>query len=382
VGHSHVPAGAPHDGRRPTDRARPDLDERMMERALFHAARGRGRTSPNPMVGAVVVADGVVVGQGFHERAGGPHAEVHALDAAGARARGAALYSTLEPCAHAGRTPPCVARIVAAGIARVIAATADPNPIVSGRGFAYLRAHGLDVEVGPGAAGAAILNQPFFTLMREGRPFVLAKAAASLDGRIAARRGVRTALTSPEANRHAQRARAEVDAIGIGSGTLLADDPRLTPRGVYRERPLTRVIFDRRLRTPASAHVLSTGDAGPVIIVTSAEAARQRGARAALEARGARIEAAADATFGAALRCLGACGVGSLLLEGGAALHAAAWDEGLVDFVRVYVTPHVLGPRGVPLFGGRRFATAALVERRVEPIGPDVLVEGYVHRPR
>jgi diaminohydroxyphosphoribosylaminopyrimidine deaminase/5-amino-6-(5-phosphoribosylamino)uracil reductase len=354
-----------------------------MERALFLAARGRGRTSPNPLVGAVVVApDGVVVGQGAHERAGEPHAEVHALMAAGPRARGATLYCTLEPCCHRGRTGPCVERIVEAGIARVVAAGEDPNRLVRGRGFSYLRAHGVDVEVGLGAAAAAALNQPFFTLVREGRPFVILKAATSVDGRIAARAGHRTALTSAPANRHAQRVRAEVDAIGIGSGTLLVDDPLLTPRGVYRERPLTRVIFDRRLRTPATARVLSTGDAGPVIIVTSSEAAARDAVRGPLEARGARIEIARDATFGAALRALGAGGIGSLLLEGGAVLHAAAWDEGLVDFVRLYVTPHVLGPDGVLLLDGRPFASAELVDRRIEPLGADVLIEGYVHGPR
>jgi diaminohydroxyphosphoribosylaminopyrimidine deaminase/5-amino-6-(5-phosphoribosylamino)uracil reductase len=154
-----------------------------MERALFLAERGRGRTSPNPLVGAVIVSpDGVVVGQGAHERAGEPHAEVHALTSAGERARGATLYCTLEPCCHRGRTGPCVDRIVEAGVARVVAACEDPNPLVSGRGFSYLRAHGVTVEVGLGAAAAATLNQPFFTLMREGRPFVILKAATSVDG--------------------------------------------------------------------------------------------------------------------------------------------------------------------------------------------------------
>src|SRR5258705_7012934 len=156
-------------------------EAQYMERALFHAARGRGRTSPNPLVGAVVVsADGVVVGQGYHERAGEPHAEVHALTAAGGRARGATLYSTLEPCCHQGRTGPCVRRIVDAGITRVVAAVEDPNPAVRGRGFAYLRAHGVRVDVGVGADGSLALNRPFFTLMREGRPFVILKAATSL----------------------------------------------------------------------------------------------------------------------------------------------------------------------------------------------------------
>jgi diaminohydroxyphosphoribosylaminopyrimidine deaminase/5-amino-6-(5-phosphoribosylamino)uracil reductase len=358
-------------------------DAEYMERALFHAARGRGRTSPNPLVGAVVVsAEGVVVGQGYHERAGEPHAEVHALAAAGARSRGATLYSTLEPCCHQGRTGPCVRRIVDAGVTRVVAAVEDPNPAVRGRGFAYLRANGVAVEVGVGADGALALNRPFFTVMREGRPFVILKAATSLDGRIAAAPGRRTFLTSAAANRHAHRVRAEVDAIGVGSGTILADDPDLTARGAFRERPLVRVVFDRRLRTPPGARVLSTPEAGPVIIVTTAASAARTDLRAPLEARGAQIEVAAGRTFRAALDRLTARDIGSLLLEGGGGVHAAAWDEGLVDYVRLYVTPHVLSDGAVPLLPDRSFSSADLRERRVATLGPDVLIEGYVHGSR
>jgi diaminohydroxyphosphoribosylaminopyrimidine deaminase / 5-amino-6-(5-phosphoribosylamino)uracil reductase len=356
-------------------------DERFMRRALFHAARGSGRTSPNPLVGAVVVSsDGVVVGQGFHQRAGGPHAEVHALAEAGERARGATLYSTLEPCCHHGRTGPCVRSIVDAGVSRVVAAVEDPNPAVRGRGFAFLRANGIRVDVGAGAADAVALNAPFFTFMRERRPFVILKAATSLDGRIAAAPGCRTALTSQEANRHAHRVRAEVDAIGIGSATLLVDDPVLTARGAFRERPLVRVIFDRRLRTPPTSRVLSTLDAGPVIIVTSARAAARADLRTPLEARGAHIEVTQDDSFRTALERLAGHDIGSLLLEGGAAVHAAAWDEGLVDLVRLYVTPRMLGADAVPLLADRAFSTTDLDRRRVTPLGPDVMVEGYVHR--
>lgn len=353
-----------------------------MARALFHAARGHGRTSPNPLVGAVVVSpDGVVVGTGFHERAGEPHAEVRALAEASDRARGATLYCTLEPCCHQGRTGPCVVRIVDAGIGRVVVAIEDPNPLVSGRGVEFLQAHGVEVEVGVGAGSATALNQPFFTLMREGRPFVILKAATSLDGCIAEAAGRRTMLTSQTANRHAHRVRAAVDAIAVGAGTILIDDPELTVRGVYRERPLTRVIFDRRLRTPAEARVLSTHDAGPVMIVTTADGFAHREARKRLEARGAVIEVASDGTITSALKRLGGMRIASVLLEGGTAVHAAAWDEGVVDFVRLYVTPHVLGPEGVVLLPGRSFSSAELIERRVEPLGTDVMIEGYVHRP-
>jgi diaminohydroxyphosphoribosylaminopyrimidine deaminase/5-amino-6-(5-phosphoribosylamino)uracil reductase len=352
-----------------------------MDRALFHTARGLGRTSPNPLVGAIVVSpDGVIVGQGYHHRAGGPHAEINALDEAGARACGATLYCTLEPCVHHGRTPPCVNRILEAGVTRVVAAIEDPNPLVSGRGFAFLREHGVDVEVGLGADASASLNQPFFTLMREARPFVILKAATSLDGRIAESPGRRTYLTSPPANRHAHSVRAQVDAIGVGVGTVLADDPELTARGIFRERPLVRVIFDRRLRTPRTARVLSTLDAGPVMIISTPEAVRCADLRKPLEDAGATIEAVHGSLRGALERLAAEQQIGSLLLEGGAALHAAAWDEGLVDYVRLYVTPHVLGAGGVELLSRRGFSSAALGERRVIPLGPDVVIEGYVHR--
>ena len=356
-------------------------DARYMERALFHAARGRGRTSPNPMVGAVVVStDGVVVGQGYHHRAGDAHAEVVALAEAGARARGATMYCTLEPCCHQGRTGPCVSQIVDAGVARLVASVEDPNPLVHGRGFAFLRARGVDVEVGAGAAESTALNQPYFMIMREGRPFVILKAATSLDGRIAENPGIRTQLSSAIANRHVHYGRAEVDAIGVGSGTALVDDPELTPRGVFRERPLVRAVFDRRLRTPPTARLLSTRAAGPVIIVTTADAAERAGLRTPLEDAGAEIEVARDGTFRAALERLAARQISSLVLEGGAALHCAAWDEGLVDIVSLYVTPHVLGEDGVELLLGRSFRTTALDYCIVEPLGPDVLIEGYVHR--
>ncbi len=354
-----------------------------MDRALFLAARGRGRTSPNPLVGAVIVAgDGVIVGQGFHRRAGEPHAEVLALEQSGPRARGATMYCTLEPCCHVGRTGPCVTRIVEAGISRLVAAIEDPNPLVNGKGFEYLREHGVHVEVGLGASAARVLNQPFLTLMRERRPFVIVKAAISRDGCLAEAIGRRTALTSAAANRHAHELRAEVDAIGVGAGTVLTDDPQLTARGAFRERPLTRVIFDRRLRTPAHAAVLSTRSLGPVIIITSAAAAGNSALCEPLVERGAEVVAARDQTFRAALDVLAERQVESLLLEGGAAIHAAAWDEGVVDFVRLYVTPRVIGTGGVPFLPDRSFDPLDLIDRHTEPLGPDTLIEGYVHGPR
>lgn len=354
-----------------------------MRRALTLAERGLGRTTPNPVVGACVVTDeGVIVGHGAHERAGGPHAEVHALDEAGELARGATLYCTLEPCAHTGRTGPCTERIIAAGIRRVVAAIEDPHPQVRGRGFTTLRQHGVEVQVGLCRDEALRLNQPFFTSIREGRPFVILKAATSLDGRIAAAPGRRTPLTSEAANRRSHYLRARVDAIAVGSETILVDDPLLTAREVYRERPLARVILDRRLRTPANAQVFSTLAAGPVIIVTSIRARAADASRGrALERAGATLVAVDDGGFAAMLRALASLNIQSVLLEGGAAVHAAAWDEGVVDYVQLYVTPHVLGAAGVPLLEGRRFSAASLFDSRVEMAGSDVIIEGYVHRP-
>ena len=365
------------------DDAWADVDVRSMQRALFHARRGLGRTTPNPVVGACIVStEGVVVGQGAHERAGEPHAEVHALDEAGEAARGATLYCTLEPCVHLGRTGPCTDRIIAAGVRRVVAAMEDPFPQVSGRGFAALRAHGIQVDVGVCADAAARLNQPFLTTVREGRPFVILKAATSLDGRIAAAAGQRTAITSLPALRHAQYQRATVDALAVGSETVLVDDPLLTPREVFRERPLVRVIFDRRLRVPPTARVLTTLGEGPVIILTSASSmADQPGRTDALERAGAMVVGTPDGDLGAAVKALARRDVQSLLVEGGSALHAAFWDAGLVDYVQMYVSPAWLGEGGVPVLAGRNFTTALLVGRQVDVLGPDVLIEGYVHRP-
>ena len=358
-------------------------DARWMRRALAHACRGLGRTSPNPVVGACIVTDeGIVVGDGAHDRAGEPHAEVFAIDAAGRRARGATLYSTLEPCSHTGRTGPCTDRIIAAGIRRVVAAMEDPFPLVSGRGFTILRDHGIVVDVGVGREEAVRLNQPFLTTIREGRPFVILKAATSLDGRLTAAHGARTQLTSTAAARHAHYQRALVDAIAIGSGTLLVDDPLLTARHVYRERPLTRVIFDRSLRASPAARVFSTLSAGPVIIVTSREASRAQSDRAhALERAGATMVAFDDSNLSAALRALPERGIQSVILEGGPGVHRAAWEARVVDYVQLYVAPVTVGGDGPAVALGDVVDVASLVEQKVRMLGPDVLIEGYVHRP-
>lgn len=353
-------------------------DADYMERALLHAGRGRGRTSPNPVVGALVVSDGVVVASGYHERAGEAHAEVRALDAAGPRARGATLYATLEPCCHTGRTGPCTERIVDAGIRRVVAAVRDPNPRVAGGGFAALRARGVEVVDGVMEEEAARANQPFFTWTREGRPLVTMKIALSRDGRVAAGRGVRTPITGPVSDRQVHRDRAETDAIGIGVGSVLTDDPLLTARGAWRERPLTRVVFDRSLRTPPTARLFSTLAAGPVIVCTLANAVDGEAA-AGLRGAGAQVEGIRGNFLPEALRRLGELGVTSIILEGGPALHGSAWRERLVDRVQLYIGQRVLGVDGVPWLDGATFSLRALSRVGTRWLGGDLLIEGDVH---
>ena len=353
----------------------------FMRKALALAERGRGTTSPNPMVGALVVdRDGVIVGRGAHRVAGGPHAEVIALEEAGPRARGATLYCTLEPCSHTGRTGPCALAVTAAGIARAVIAIEDPNPRVDGRGIAHLRSSGVEVTIGVQGERAAEQNAVFLTNVRRKRPYVILKAALSADGKLAAARGTRTYLTGPSANRHIHRQRAEVDAVAVGSGTLLADDPLLTPRGAYRNRPLTRVIFDRRLRTPPTARVLSTLAAGPAIIVTTeaAHADKQREA-ADLTSAGARVLAASGPDLACVLPALLDSGVTSMVLEGGAMLHRSALDEGVVDAVNLYIAPAILGAGAVDWIGAGHIAWESLRGGRATWLEDVVLVEGYVH---
>ena len=357
-------------------------DANYMDRAIALAECGRGRTSPNPMVGALVVApDGTVVGAGFHKRAGEAHAEMLALRAAGQRARGATLYCTLEPCCHHGRTGPCVEAIVATGVTRAVIAVEDPDPRVRGGGLRYLQNYGVRVTRGVGATAAARLNDSYFTFVRSGRPHVTVKIAVSLDGRVAAAPGVRTQLTGAVSDRRTQLLRAEVDALGVGSGTILVDDPLLTVRDLYRVRPLARVIFDRRLRTPPSARIFTTLHAGPVIVVTSGAAARGAGARVrALQDAGATLELLEEPTFTTALRRLAARRLTSLLLEGGPLLHRAASAAGVVDRVQVLIAPAWIGEGGVRWLDRSELSLTALRGTTLGFSGSDVIIDGHVHR--
>lgn len=348
--------------------------ERWMRRALFLAERGRGRTTPNPLVGAVVVTpDGVVAGQGAHLLAGGPHAEVHALAQAGALARGATLYCTLEPCCHVGRTGPCVERILEAGITRVVTAIEDPNPRVAGGGHAWLRAHGIAVETGVLSDVAREQNAPFLTWMTKGRPWTVLKTAVSADGFVGVRGRQPVRLTSAITDRWMHRQRAWIDAIAVGAETVLADDPQLTARGAWRPRPLTRVVVDWRGRVPVTARVYSTLWAGPVIMVgldTVPEAHR-----VALEARGVHLELLPARDLRALGRRLAVRDVQSLLVEGGPILQHHWVEAGLVDAVQWVRTPVSLGD-GVPAAPALRHWADSAPGRRDVHLGPDTLVEG------
>jgi len=328
-------------------------DARWMARALDLARRGLGETNPNPMVGCVLVKRGRMVGQGWHRRAGGPHAEVFALGAAGTASRGATAYVTLEPCAHQGRTPPCAPALIQAGVRRVVAAMRDPNPPVAGRGLAILRRAGVEVTVGVAADQAMALNEVFVPAARRGRPFVMLKAAMTLDGRIATAAGESKWITAPAQRRRARALRRLHDGVAVGVGTVLADDPLLLPVPRTR-RPFHRVIFDSRLRTPLRSRLVSSAGAdAPLWIVTTTAA---EGAEA-LEARGVRILAAparegrVDLEWG--LEALRAEGLWSLMVEGGSDLLGALLASRLFDQVALFRGPLLLGGRhSRPAFGG------------------------------
>ena len=330
------------------------VDERMMRRALALAARGLGETNPNPPVGCVVAHGARVVGEGFHARAGGLHAEVIALGEAGTRARGATLYVTLEPCAHHGRTPPCAPFVRESGVARVVAALRDPSPLVAGRGLALLRRAGIGVETGLLAGEAARLAERFLTWARRGRPFVLLKAALTLDGRIATATGRSQWITSPSQRRQARWLRRLHDAVLVGVGTALADDPLLLPSPRTR-RPFLRVVLDSRLRLPERGRLArSATPRTPVLVLSCAPdpSRRQR-----LEAAGVAVVEVAEeqgrVSLASALDALAARGVGSLMVEGGGEVLGSFLAARLADQVALVRAPLLLGGRGSrPAFGG------------------------------
>ena len=361
-------------------------DEAYLERALGLAERGRGLTSPNPLVGAVVVAESRIRGEGFHEGPGRPHAEIVALEEAGDDARGATLYTTLEPCDHFGRTPPCTRAIARAGVARVVCAMRDPNPVVDGRGFAALEAAGIQIQTGLLAQEAKRLNEAYVKHVRTGLPFVTWKMAASLDGKVASRDGTSRWITGEAARADVHRLRAAADAILVGAGTALVDDPSLTVRDpAYRGRPPLRVLVDARGRVPETGDLFDA--AAPTMVATTGLAPRER--TGAWRARGAEVVEYEPEGGGVPLpqllSDLGKRDVQSVLLEGGPTLAWSMVEDRVVDKVVVYLAPKLIGGQDAPgVLGGRGFAPIAqATQLRVasfDRVGEDLRVEAHVHR--
>jgi len=362
-----------------------------MRMALRLAARAKGQTFPNPMVGALVVRSGRVVGQGYHRKAGGPHAEALALAQAGPAAAGSTLYLTLEPCSHTGRTPPCTEAILKSGIRRVVAAMVDPNPRVRGRGLRRLRARGVRTAVGILEPEARALNEIFIHRMSSQRPFITLKLAQSLDGRIATTAGCSRWISGSAARRWARRLRAENDAVLVGVNTVLADNPQLTIRsrvkgGGWRERLLLKIVLDSKLRTPAGARILSSS--GPVLIAATRSAPRSREFR--LRKAGAEVirfpSENGKVRLTAVLKKLARRGVSRLLIEGGGEVAASALEARAVDRAVWIIAPKILGGKeAVPAVGGkgvRSLNRAARLENvRVRRLGEDWVMEGKVRFP-
>jgi len=362
-----------------------------MRRALALAERGRGSTRPNPVVGAVVVRGGRVLAEGYHHRAGEAHGEIDALAHLGGRAPGATIYVNLEPCCHTGRTGPCTRALIAAGVHRVVVGTLDPNPRVNGRGVSLLRRAGIRVDVGCLEAESREANRGFFVWVRDKRPLVTLKAAATLDGFIAAVSGAREWITGPEARRAAHELRAAHDAILVGAGTVRVDDPRLTVRLGARDRgpPARprRVVLDGRLSVSPRAQTLRPVPRTPPTLVIGARGAEARRVRALeragaevvlLPARGGRLP------LDRVLAELGRRDIQSLLVEGGAGIHGAFVDARLVDRVALFLAPKLIGA-GIPIAQGRGVPVAgalALGPLTVEPLGEDLLLRADVRSRR
>jgi len=379
------------------------VDERFIGRALELARQGTGLTTPNPCVGAVVVdSNGAVAGEGTYTYDGLKHAEVLAMTQAGARARGATLYLNLEPCSHQGRTGPCADAVIAAGIRRVVASMADPNPLVGGKGFAKLRAAAVEVTTGICEEEAKQLNEAFAKFIRTHTPLVVLKAAMTLDGKIAPPPGESETpsalgaggasggwITSEPAREHVHRLRHAMDAIMVGVGTVVADDPLLTDRtGLPRRRPLLRVILDSRLRLPLDSRVASTCQGDVLVFCSFAEEKKRR----ELEARGIRVEQVAlggadgRPDLGKIAARLGELEITGVLIEGGAMVNWAALAAGIVDKVFLYYAPKILAGTGsVPFAAGAgygRMSEAAYVKGlRLHRFGEDFAVEGYLKDP-
>ncbi len=360
-------------------------DRELMALALRLAAKGRGHTSPNPMVGAVVVNRGEIIGQGSHRKVGGPHAEVIALSQAGSRAKGGTLYVTLEPCSHLKkRTPPCVPLVIGSGVRRVVVGMVDPNPQVQGRGVAQLKRAGIQVEVGCLEAEAQQLNETYVHWVQTGWPFTILKAGMTLDGQIATSSGESQWITDEAARLQAHQLRVNVDAVLVGIGTILRDNPRLTarPGGELALRQPLRIVVDSRLRIPPKAAVLEQQEIAHTLLVTTSVASARK--IAMLKSRGVDVLVIAKADKHVDLRVLwlrlGQLGLTSVLVEGGSDLNAAVLRAGLAQRLMCFVAPLLLGGQDAKgVLGGlspRRLREAVpLKNLRIEPVGRDMLIQ-------
>jgi len=357
--------------------------EKHMKRAIELAEMGRGTTSPNPMVGAVIIKDDRVIGEGYHKRAGEPHAEINALKNAGEDVAGATMVVSLEPCNHFGRTPPCTEAIINAGISKVVVGMIDPNPKCAGGGVKRLRDAGIKVEYGFFADEVAKQNEVFIKYITTGRPFVLLKAAVSLDGKIAETPGVSTPITGEEARKRVHGLRNEYDAIMVGIGTVLADDPLLTTRLEKGEtKDPVRIIVDSRAKLPPSSKLASTAREVRTIVATTTFAPLQN--IEALSLKG--LETIKLNTWDGSvdievlLEELGARGISSLIVEGGSNLIASFVKADLIDKYLIFVAPKLIGERGMGLIGGKLNSIKEIKIEHIEQLGNDLLIEAYPGR--
>lgn len=360
-----------------------EREERYLRMALRLGLRGAGRTSPNPLVGAVLVREGRVLAKGYHRQAGADHAEIVALKRAGKRARGATLYINLEPCDHQGRTPPCTLALIGSGVRRVVAGMVDPNPLVSGKGIRRLRRAGVRVDVGLLEAECRRLNEAFIKYITRRTPFVVLKLAASLDGKIATSTGDSRWITGSAARRYVHRLRDQVDAIVVGIGTVLADDPELTCRIRGGRNPL-RIVLDRHLRIPLTARLLHGADPEKTIVVTGSRAPEKK--VEAIQGYGATVWRlplrAGRIPFGPLLKKLGKMGLLSVMIEGGGTTASRALQENVVDKVLFFYAPKILGGEGRDMIGALGIKQVGRCRRirdvEVKRFGPDLLISGYL----
>jgi diaminohydroxyphosphoribosylaminopyrimidine deaminase/5-amino-6-(5-phosphoribosylamino)uracil reductase len=360
------------------------VDEKYMKQALALAQYAKGRTSPNPMVGAVIVRDGRVVGEGWHRKAGTPHAEIHALRQAGDLAYNASIYVTLEPCSHHGRTGPCVEALLSAGIKKVIIAMTDPNPLVAGQGIYKLRKAGIEVIEGVLASEAAKINEVFIKWISTKKPFVLLKSAMSLDGKIASYTGHSKWITGSQSRNYVHQLRDTYDAILVGIGTVLADNPSLNTRLAYQGENPIRVIVDSMARTPIHSNVVADGLAQTIIAVTD-KAPQEK--IDALRSCGVEVieceQKATGVNLSHLLKILGEKQITSILIEGGATINASVLEDNLVDKINWFIAPKIIGGSGAPgPIGGKGIAdvnNAKLFEDiHMETMGEDILISAYV----